>query len=264
MTKAMRPNYGAKCKVPLGWRVTPVSLIFPSFPLQQDLHLRCTHNPSADNKTALQPPGRGSTLAKAAVRDPELCAQGGKRHGKLPAHAASRQLQVCAAPLQPALGAAARHRHKPPPRGKSTPTEEILGPPGGGGGEGEVAVSSSAARPYLSRGPARCPSSAGRRWSRSPGWTPRPRSGPATRRRGRAPARARGSALPPRPPSASPPPPAAAAGAAAPPARPSRHRHRPAGGGLRGGTRPEIGEENGEKRGCDGSTMTSWQLPPPV
>lgn len=132
------------------------------------------------------------------------------------------------------------------------------------GGERGVAVSSSAARPYLSRGPVRCPSSAGRRWSRSPGWTPRPRSGPATRRRGRAPARARGSALPPRPPSASPPPPAAAAGAAAPPARPSRHRHRPAGGGLRGGTRPEIGEENGEKRGCDGSTMTSWQLPPPV
>lgn len=136
MTKAMRPNYGAKCKVPLGWRVTPVSLIFPSFPLQQDLHLRCTHNPSADSKTALQPPGRGSTLAKAAVRDPELCAQGGKRHGKLPAHAASRQLQVCAAPLQPALGAAARHRHKPPPRGKSTPTAEILGPPGGGGEKG--------------------------------------------------------------------------------------------------------------------------------
>lgn len=136
MTKAMRPNYGAKCKVPLGWRVTPVSLIFPSFPLQQDLHLRCTHNPSADSKTALQPPGRGSTLAKAAVRDPELYTQGGKRHGKLPAHAASRQLQVCAAPLQPALGAAARHRHKPPPRGKSTPTEEILGPPGGGGEKG--------------------------------------------------------------------------------------------------------------------------------
>lgn len=146
MTKAMRPNYGAKCKVPLGWRVTPVSLIFPSFPLQQDLHLRCTHNPSADNKTALQPPGRGSTLAKAAVRDPELCAQGGKRHGKLPAHAASRQLQVCAAPLQPALGAAARHRHKPPPRGKSTPTAEILGPPGGGGrkGGGGVVVGSAA------------------------------------------------------------------------------------------------------------------------
>lgn len=57
--------------------------------------------------------------------------------------------------------------------------------------------------PYLARGPARSLSSAGRRWSRSLGWTPRPRSSPATRRRGRGSAPPR-PPLPHRPPSASP------------------------------------------------------------
>lgn len=165
---------------------------------------------------------------------------------KTPREAASSCCQPPAASLRRSTAACAGGSGKA--AAQTTPEREIY-PYGGNfgaarrwGGEGGVAVLSLAARPYLSRGPARCPSSAGRRWSRSPGWTPRPRSGPATRRRGRAPARARGSALPPRPPSASPPPPAAAAGAAAPPARPSRHRHRPApappGGGRAAGGDP--------------------------
>lgn len=121
--------------------------------------------------------------------------------------------------------------------------------------------------PYLARGPARSPSSAGRRWSRSPGWRPRPRSSPATRRRGR------GSALPPRPlphrpPSASsrrellarrlPGPSAPGSGSAPGPGPALRRAARPApAGAAPGGHRRQPRLLAPVPRG-DGSRMTSW------
>lgn len=238
-----------------------LSLIFPSFPLQQDLHLPCKHNPSADNKTALQPPRRGSTLAKAAVRDPEL-------YGHRVEHTTgSCQLMLPAAsckfaPLHCSLrwgqrqGSGTSHLRE----GNLPLRRKFWGRPavGGEGGGGGVVVGSAALPlPRARTMPFFC----------------RTKVEPFTRLDTTATLRPSDTAAGPGP---GPGPGLCAAPSAAIRIAPADSRWRwrrrsarpalpapapPGGGRAARGTRPEIGEGNGEKRGCDGSTMTSWQLP---
>lgn len=81
--------------------------------------------------------------------------------------------------------------------------------------------------PYLAAWRGRCPSSAARTWTRSPDWTPRPRPGRATPRRGS------GCAPPPRPPRPQLQSPFRPRTPAAP--APARRARGPGGGAGRGG-----------------------------
>lgn len=157
--------------------------------------------------------GGGASGAQDRVR---ACAAGGL--------GASRPRSWPSEVPRPVSGPHSGDDRNTPPRGCSPPHGRRLLPP-----RLRPHPEQGRGPPYLAAWRARCPSSAARTWTRSPGSTPRPRPGRATRRRGS------GCAPPPRPP---PLQPLQSPFRRLPPSAPARSPAGPGGGGRLRGPEP--------------------------